>query len=258
MHNIQLNCMVTFNQKKFIANLLEPIDISAPLNAGSQNIHAWFVPDMVIKPVVNETWIGDVNNGGSVNFRDICFNPHGHGTHTECVGHISSETYSINQCLKQFFFLSQVVSITPEAIGHDWVITSEQVQKLAFNNAAQALVIRTLPNTSEKLFKKYSGTNPAYIDAQAVSYLTGKGIKHLLVDLPSVDKEFDSGKLAAHHSFWEYPQNTQKHRTITELIYVPDSVLDGLYLLNLQIASFENDATPSKPILYKLFDYEAD
>jgi hypothetical protein len=41
--------------------------------------------------------------------------------------------------------------------------------------------------------------------------------------------------------------------TITEMIYVPDNV-DGSYLLNLQIASFENDASPSKPVLYSVFN----
>ena len=70
--------------------------------------------------------------------------------------------------------------------------------------------------------------------------------------MPSVDKEVDGGVLAAHHVFWNYPENTQTHRTITELIYVPNDVYDGSYLLNLQIASFENDATPSKPVLYKM------
>jgi hypothetical protein len=34
------------------------------------------------------------------------------------------------------------------------------------------------------------------------------------------------------------------------MIYVKDVVLDGTYLLNLQITSFENDASPSKPVLY--------
>ncbi|MGO3156445.1 MAG: cyclase family protein, partial [Mesonia sp.] len=29
-------------------------------------------------------------------------------------------------------------------------------------------------------------------------------------------------------------------------------VEDGNYLLNLQIASFHNDASPSKPVLYKI------
>jgi hypothetical protein len=33
---------------------------------------------------------------------------------------------------------------------------------------------------------------------------------------------------------------------------VSNKVEDGEYLLNLMIAPFENDATPSKPILYKI------
>ncbi len=43
--------------------------------------------------------------------------------------------------------------------------------------------------------------------------------------------------------------------TITEMIYVSDEVEDGDYILNLQIASFENDASPSKPVLYKILDF---
>ncbi len=39
--------------------------------------------------------------------------------------------------------------------------------------------------------------------------------------------------------------------TITELIFVPNKIRDDDYILNLQIASFENDAAPSKPVLYK-------
>ena len=40
--------------------------------------------------------------------------------------------------------------------------------------------------------------------------------------------------------------------TITEMIYVYEEIQDGSYLLNLQFASFENDASPSKPVLYSL------
>jgi hypothetical protein len=42
--------------------------------------------------------------------------------------------------------------------------------------------------------------------------------------------------------------------TITEFIYVPNKVKDGSYILNLQIAPFENDATPSKPVLYEILE----
>jgi hypothetical protein len=42
--------------------------------------------------------------------------------------------------------------------------------------------------------------------------------------------------------------------TITEFIYVPNTIEDGTYFLNLLIAPFENDATPSKPVLYEILE----
>ncbi|MDX1317391.1 MAG: cyclase family protein, partial [Xanthomarina gelatinilytica] len=56
----------------------------------------------------------------------------------------------------------------------------------------------------------------------------------------------------AHNAFWNTAGRTRMDATITEFIFVPNTVLDGTYFLNLQIAPFENDATPSKPILYKV------
>ena len=86
-----------------------------------------------------------------------------------------------------------------------------------------------------------------------IDFLNELGIEHLLIDMPSIDKEVDGGKLEAHHTFWNYPNNPQLQKTITELIYVPNEVQDGTYILNLQIAPFENDASPSKPVLYKVY-----
>jgi len=77
-------------------------------------------------------------------------------------------------------------------------------------------------------------------------------IKHLLIDLPSVDKEKDDGKLLSHNAFWNTAGELRMDATITEFIYVPNHVEDGEYLLNLMIAPFENDATPSKPVLYQI------
>ena len=77
-------------------------------------------------------------------------------------------------------------------------------------------------------------------------------INHLLTDLPSVDREEDGGKLLAHKAFWKYPEDIRRSATITELVYVPDVVTDGLYLLNVQITSLEVDASPSKPVIYQL------
>ena len=66
----------------------------------------------------------------------------------------------------------------------------------------EALVIRTLPNSASKLSKKYSHTNPPFLAEDAAGFICESGIQHLLIDLPSVDKEKDEGKLLAHKAFW--------------------------------------------------------
>ena len=92
----------------------------------------------------------------------------------------------------------------------------------------------------------------------AATFIREIGIQHLLIDLPSVDREEDEGKLLAHKAFWNVKNvdvlnvDARLNCTITEMIYVDDTFSDGSYILNLQIASFENDASPSKPILYKI------
>lgn len=230
-----------------------PIDISIPMYANDNCVRAWYVPPINIEPVRNGDWIGEINQGGSVNFRNILFNPHGNGTHTECVGHISTEDYSINNCLKDFMFKAALVSIEPEVQGEDHIITLAQI-KTVFPNSedCEAIVIRSLPNGDNKKHFQHSNTNPPYLHHEAAIYLREIGIKHLLIDQPSVDREFDDGKLLSHRAFWNYPENTRTDATITELIYVPESIADGFYLLNIQFASFENDASPSKPVLYAL------
>ena len=93
---------------------------------------------------------------------------------------------------------------------------------------------------------------PLFISEDAALTIRNRGIKHLLIDTPSVDKENDDGKLLAHHAFWNVPANPRFNCSITELIYVPEEVPDGTYLLNLSFASFNNDASPSKPVLYSI------
>ena len=241
---------ITVNDKKYRVDLNKPLDISIPLRAGNENVIAWYAPPVTIEPVRMGDWVGNVAQGGSVNFNNVFFNPHAHGTHTECVGHISKEFYSLNQHLKTFFFLSKLISVTPEKINDDLVITKQQITSQLKNEIAEALIIRTLPNDITKHTRHYSNTNPAYLHHEAAQWMCENGVKHLLLDLPSVDKEKDDGKLLAHHAFWNYPNATRFDATITELIFVDDKIKDGTYLLNLQITSLENDASPSKPVLF--------
>lgn len=239
--------------KTWQIDLEQPIDISIPLRSGDRNVNAWYVPGVKIEPVRMGDWVGDVNQGGSVNFRNISFNPHGNGTHTECVGHISKENYSVNQSLRKFFFLAELITVDPilNAEG-DRVISKQQLVDALNGKKPQALVIRTMPNALEKMDHHYSNTNPPYLLEEAAKYIDEVGIDHLLIDMPSVDKEVDGGKLLSHHAFWRYPHDTQLQRTITEMIYVGEEIKDGTYFLNIQMASFENDASPSKPTLYQV------
>lgn len=245
----------------FQVDLSKPIDISIPLSNTDANPIAWYIDKPEIEPVRFGEWIGKVSSGmSSTNFNSILFNPHGHGTHTECLGHITRNFYSINQSLKQFFFTAELVSIELEDQNGDFIVTKEALFKALDEKSPEAIVIRTLPNDTTKLSRKYSHTDPPFMTEDAALYLRESGIQHLLIDLPSVDKEKDEGKLLAHKAFWNVTDvntlnsDARVEATITEMIYVPDAIPDGSYLLNLQIASFENDASPSKPVLYSMLN----
>ncbi|MGJ5642588.1 cyclase family protein [Formosa sp. S-31] len=239
------------NSKRYKIDLNQPLDISMPLRASKDNVNAWYLEAPKIEPVKQGKWVAKVSEGSSVNFNNIMFNPHAHGTHTECVGHITEDFYSINKHLTRFFFLAEVITVAMEKQEDDFVISKKQLQFALGNKKRKAVVIRTIPNTLEKLNKQYSHTNPPYLLEDAAEYLKEKGVEHLLIDLPSVDKEKDNGELLAHNAFWNTKGKLRLNATITELIYVPNAVKDGTYILNLQIVSFENDAVPSKPVLYE-------
>jgi kynurenine formamidase len=253
-----MTATISCNGTSFTVNLSEPLDISIPLSATENNPVAWYIDKPVIEPVKMGDWTGKVSEGATTNFNNIFFNPHGHGTHTECLGHITKDFFSINNTLTTFFFVAELVSVLPEQQGEDYVITKIQIEQALNGNASEAIIIRTLPNDAAKLHKNYSHTNPPYLEEAAAEYIRSLGIKHLLIDLPSVDKEKDEGRLLAHKAFWNVKDvndlnaDARHDATITEMVFVPDAIKDGMYLLNLQIAPFVNDASPSKPVLYKI------
>lgn len=246
--------------KSFTVDLSKPIDISIALSPTGPR--AWYVEPMIIAPVKSGVFTGSVKEGGSVNFNNVFFNPHGHGTHTESYGHIAEEVVSVNKVLREFFFIAELISVTPQQVmvESEWrkpcdsIITLQQVQEALAKKSAEALIIRTLPNTLDKLTKNYSATNFTYIEHEALAWLAEQGIRHLLVDLPSVDREHDGGLLKAHHAFWNYPNATRDFATITEFVFIKEEVKDGTYFLNLQVAALENDAAPSRPLLFAIED----
>jgi kynurenine formamidase len=247
-----MKAIIEYNSRKIEIDVSKPIDISIAIDVSKQNVNAWYLeePKIFAEEVEGENI--SVENGAVVNFNSIHFNPHSHITHTECVGHITEKVHSVNQNLKHYFHLAELITIAPIEVDGDMVIATKQLKMALRNKKRDAVIIRTLPNLTDKKSMQYSNTNPTYLLEETAVFLKDKGIKHLLVDLPSVDKEKDEGKLLAHNAFWNTDGPLRMDATITEFIYVPNDVADGEYLLNLMVAPFENDATPSKPILYKI------
>jgi arylformamidase len=247
--------LVTFEHQgqRYTADLSEPIDLAIPLRDGAENPNCFWAPMPEFSPVAAGDFVGSTAQGGVVNFFNVRFNPHGNGTHTECVGHIARERFSLRECLREHHFLSKIVSLFPRRTEEgDRVIFRDQLEEIFEKNETKALIIRTLPNDNLKMRRSYSGTNPPYLHHEAAEYLVEAGVEHLLLDLPSVDREEDGGQLLAHRAFWQYPQAVRAHCSITEMVFVPDEVRDGFYWLNLQTAAFDLDASPSRPIVYPI------
>lgn len=248
---------ITHRGRTFKVDLSKPIDLSLPMREGGEGVRAWYVGPVIMDPVRNGDMVYAVSDGAPVNFRNVHFNPHGHGTHTESVGHISPEIHPVGGLLKRFFFTAQLVSLMPETRRApdgrtDAVITLEQLRNVVNERPPEALVIRTLPNDPNAAAHQWSGSNPCYLQSTACAWLRSIGVKHLLLDLPSVDREEDGGVLAAHHAFWDFPGTVDLERTITEMLHVPAEVSDGEYLLDLQLPNWMNDAAPSRPVIYAL------
>lgn len=246
---------IEFAGQTYSIDWSKPNSIAIPLIDNLNQVNCFQAPPISFKPLVSGEFIGSTNQGSPVNFYNIQLNPHGNGTHTECVGHISKEANYIKDALQEFHFIALLITITPIINQEgDSVITQQVLEEaLSFTPILpSAVVIRTLPNDQGKMSKNYSNTNPTYISISGMKWLKSQGIEHLLIDLPSVDREQDEGMLAAHKAFWKYPESPLIHDTITELIFVHNNIKDGLYLLNLQILNIALDASPSHPVLYEL------
>ena len=247
---------IKWNDKIYEVDFSSSIDISIAIKDSriEKGASAWYVGGPKFEPVRADGFIGKVAEGGSVNFTDVYFNPHGHGTHTECLGHITTEAESIDRQLRlepmPALMPCLVHTIDPDSAGGDRVVLPKNLPEDA--PLPPALVLRTLPNSDDKKVQAWDNTNPPYLHPDFTLELVGRGVNHLLIDLPSVDREVDGGALLSHRAFFGVPLSPRHNATITEFIYVPNTVNDGLYALNLQIAAFDLDASPSRPILFPL------
>lgn len=253
-------------------DLARPHDLALRLDPRGAHPRHFGAPAARAEPLEAGGFSGSVARGASCNCQVLTLIPHCHGTHTECVGHLTREPLDAYRTVPAGLIPAVLLSVTPAAaegcgegtdpapqpgdhlitrggLGHAW-------PQVAWE-AARALVVRTLPNAPDKAWRTDDARPPPYLSMEAAQWLTARGIEHLVVDVPSLDRSEDGGRLSAHRIFFGLPPGIttlaaarRARSTVTELAFVPDAVSDGRYLLELQVPALAGDAVPSRPLLY--------
>ena len=160
-------------------------------------------------PLAGESFTLDTRQGGSCNCEVISFIPHCHGTHTESVGHISTERFPLAAVPLPHFIPCTLISVQPRGRA----IRAEEIAAALAGvppGYLEALVVRTLPNDASKRTRRWEDASTPYFTPEAMKVIRSHGINHLLVDLPSLDPLYDEGRLSAHRVFWDMPPDSKE------------------------------------------------
>ena len=260
------------------ADTSKPISLAIILNPAENQPNHFGAPPASAVPLQMGNFIGSVAQGGSCNVDQWQLIPHCNGTHTETVAHIVRQPQPIGDWLRDTLMVAGLITVRPVLADQtneayqppldpaDRVITAEMLNDQLGQMATikpTALIIRTQPNELGKRHRNYVDHPPSFFTQAAIDSIVAQGYFHLLVDLPSIDRMYDEGKMTNHHAFWNIDPATRHFahgqdstlgsgRTVTEMIFVPDEIDDGIYLLNLQVAPLASDASPSRPIIWPI------
>lgn len=213
-------------------------------------------------PMKSGSFTGDVAVGGSCNAFQVTINPHCNGTHTESSWHLNQKGLPPYKIIDRPFYLAKLISVTPSKdLGEDTysvplssfdtVITRKQIAThLKDVEEIEGLVIRTLPNLETKKIATWGKDFPgAFLSYEAAKYISGLGIKHLIIDTPSIDKSNDEGRLLAHRTFLK-----DDTTTVSEMAYIPNSLQDGIFALRICAAPVNLDAFTSSIYLHPIHE----
>ena len=262
---------------RYRVNLAHPWSLAIALDFNHQQPNHFGAEHASATPMRGGNFVGDTQQGGSCNVNELRFNPHCNGTHTETLAHICDTSHPMSQKIADIalppLIPCALISVQPDiALGsadeyqpafepQDRIVSRDGLESVLANYddcQLQALAIRTLPNDPSKRFQAYGEDNqPAFLSRDAVLYLNERGVEHLILDVPSIDRIYDEGLMTAHHLFWQVPETSHQpgphsliHKTITEMAFIDNHIEDGFYFVNLQTPAFVNDAAPSRPVIY--------
>ncbi len=284
---LRLKARVRVGALDAVVDLARPVSLAMELRFEGRGPRHFGAPAASSRPLVLPGFSGSVTSGASCNCSTITLTPHCNGTHTECAGHLTAQPLDAFRIVPPGLIPAMLATVTPElaaAAGEtshprpgaqDRLVTRRRLTSAlcAADSRSmmpcRALVIRTRPNAADEHESPDTGRNgdgapkggtpPPYLSYEAALWVVERGIEHLVVDLPSVDRLQDEGLLTAHRVFFGLPPGSSQldragrpQCTITELACVPESVADGEYLLSLQVPALAGDAVPSRPLLYTL------
>jgi kynurenine formamidase len=250
------------------------VSLAIPVEFNGSGPKHFGAPAPVSKPWSVGNFSGSVATGASCNCSTLSLIPHCQMTHTESVAHLTREPGDAWRVVPRGLLPAVVVSVSPEPAretsestdpqpwGTDVLITQRRLRAawpMVRMVDPVAAIIRTLPNEAAKRTRDYSDLIPPYFTREAMQWLVEKRIEHLVVDVPSVDRSHDEGRLVGHRLFFGLPPGShargdaaRSRATITELAFIPDEVPDGPCMLTLAVPALGGDAVPSQPIVYPL------
>ena len=197
------------------------IDLSRAVGSG---VNAWYIGSPQMGPLEVGGAVFSVSSGAAVNFDQIKFAPHAHGTHTETLGHIDENQLVIEEVRLPLFMPCKLSRPSLWTIDGDQVLT-EKALDLCDYEGVKALVIRLNPNKEYPI--NYDHTNWPYLSESATKRLVEAGVEHLVLDVPSIDKEKDQGALLSHCAFWKLSDSPRTSATITEFAQIPANLPAG-------------------------------
>jgi arylformamidase len=259
-------------------DLARPVSLALTLDFDGPQPRHFGAPRATARAYEAPGFSGTVASGASCNCEVITLIPHCQSTHTECAGHLTRARLDAWRVVPAGLVPALLLSVTPVAAAGsgestvpapaagDLLISAAAIEAAwpaGAPFAARALAIRTLPNTADKATRDYTLGSPPYLSRQAAQLLVSRGIEHLIVDVPSLDRTHDEGRLTAHRIFFGLPPDSAQldaaarpDATVTEFAFIPDALADGAYLLQLQVPALAGDAVPSRPLLYPLLPAE--
>jgi kynurenine formamidase len=248
--------------------LAVPHSLARPLRFDGHDPQHFGAPPPRRTPLQVGEFSGDVRSGASCNCATLELVPHCHGTHTESAGHLTVDALDVAEIvpLQPLPALLLSVAVTEAAATtEDSDPLPQHGDRLVTRAALAAQWPAVLPHAPRVLVVRSrdpardAGALPAYFSRQAIALLVERGIEHLVVELPSIDRSADGGVLCAHRLFFgldpgstELANARRPRCTITEFAQVPAAIADGPCLVQLTLPRIAGDAVPSQPLHYRL------